>query len=1668
MDNSRKMSVLRGSLDNLPALNSRVVRIFISSTFTDTYEERNMLMEDVYPKIKAHCKEKHGLEFQVIDMRWGVPEEASDDHMSSLLCLQEIYNCQKVSTGPSFVTFLNQKHGYRPLPLTIVSSEYNLLVQTLIDSGEDSALLVKWYEEDLNAVPPVHVLQPISAVIPDYKSKTPAEKWKEWQPIYNTLGQKLRLASQICFENMKLSEEDKLKYFMSVTEEEISAGLLKLPGNASEQCLCFIRLFEDIDLNDKVAPRFIDMVEIGNDDKSEKQRIIDEEAQKILEKLRDEKVTNKIKDKKTSWSKSIVKWAPHTGIGKDLHESYLKEFGDKFYNSMISLIDKAVTNKQMLLQDGLYTEVLQHATMAKERCAIFHGRETILDKIADYLQRKDKSPLTVYGPSGSGKTSIIAEAARKVQFVKHKDAITIFRFLGTSPDSSNVYRLLHSLCQQIMLVTTGKEPNLPQDIDDLTRLFHKLIREYKSNKPLVILLDSLDQLSKEHAAHKLHWLPKKLPEDVKIVTSTYIESTDIIVLLKSLFSPDSFILVPKLGEELSCKILKSWLDGKNRTLTTEQFNVIENAFTQCSLPIYVKLVFESVLDWRSYTVVDDNSLAFTVKESIIKLFEHLEHKHGKMFVSRAFAYITASNSGLSETELEDILSIDDTLLTDVFRIHVPPITRIPPLLFVRLRHDISSYLVDREVDDTTVFYWYHRQFIEAAQSRYLSDEIFEDQIQSTLADYFIGTWYNKPKPFTYSDYQVKRLKLVSNTIDTDRKISPQPLTFKYIVENREKERFNKRKLNRLPYHLTMAGRIEEVRSMCLFNYDFLSAKIKAVSVQQVLEDFTLSKNNGSTLFSVLKQIQSSLMAFPKTLAIEISGHLTPFLAQKKSSLEKMLVEKCFNVIKSEDMPVPYQTSFTIPHNALMYKFEHEAVPFGSKVVMISKDSKHLLAMTADNDLVSWDLTTGELEKEIRLYDPQLLKMNIFTIDKEKDVCYLCSSYQKASNILIVVNMAACELINTISLSKTYPGVGFADSLKFAVTSDKIFCMYVGHNIDVFDKATGKHLFALDQVPDKFLMLPDEKKALIHEKNSTKFFMYNILNNKIESEFNINEKPKDFILAPVGKEIVVLYRDISLVKVFNIDATEGNVGELVCDVKTLGKEKILSLEFSSNEIFLMLKYNTGVYFWNYKLNKMQHHFQIPDEVKPVHRVTDFFGHLTPDGELFVVAYEGFLVIFSMKTNKVANIIEINRSKSEIFLMASSGEFFVNTSSRGNAISTWRTSALTMNDNQIQPMTMKTAPRYIAIARSGKVAAIRGNLGGELAIFDLVAGTQKFYIQGDIDVMKPTVTWDGKYAVVREYHSDEAVKIFNTTSGALEMPLPLTSLQVKGITTCTTMVAVYVQGDDDKVTYVNLYSVPNGKLLHKLHSGRPSLHDMVFDFTSNEEILIVSSPHLEGDPTVADITAYDVKTGEETYFLEDCRVRFTTVVLNEPALFITQNVRKSGDIVIVVDLQSKKILREGKLENMDSQKDWSSSPDGRFCIDRDRQLYDVINFQFKWKYDAEEEYRKQSTQQTYPRFLHDNHTVIFPNITAGLLKFATIDSPEIKFVCPVHGIPVCLEVTSLGMIIVGCDDGRVMMLHKSNKDDIVTAAGLDGVVKREAIRIKKQPKQKTNKSSVCTII
>lgn len=49
------------------------------------------------------------INLQVVDMRWGVRDEATDDHMTTELCMREIENCQRLSMGPNFVVRNNSQ-----------------------------------------------------------------------------------------------------------------------------------------------------------------------------------------------------------------------------------------------------------------------------------------------------------------------------------------------------------------------------------------------------------------------------------------------------------------------------------------------------------------------------------------------------------------------------------------------------------------------------------------------------------------------------------------------------------------------------------------------------------------------------------------------------------------------------------------------------------------------------------------------------------------------------------------------------------------------------------------------------------------------------------------------------------------------------------------------------------------------------------------------------------------------------------------------------------------------------------------------------------------------------------------------------------------------------------------------------------------------------------------------------------------------------------------------------------------------------------------------------------------------------------------------------------------------------------------------------------------------
>ena len=82
-----------------------ILRLYITqflSRFSDFLHERNHLIQNVFPSIRQYCQ-TIGLEFQVVDMRWGVRDHSVSSHHISKVCLKEITICQQLSVGPSFI-----------------------------------------------------------------------------------------------------------------------------------------------------------------------------------------------------------------------------------------------------------------------------------------------------------------------------------------------------------------------------------------------------------------------------------------------------------------------------------------------------------------------------------------------------------------------------------------------------------------------------------------------------------------------------------------------------------------------------------------------------------------------------------------------------------------------------------------------------------------------------------------------------------------------------------------------------------------------------------------------------------------------------------------------------------------------------------------------------------------------------------------------------------------------------------------------------------------------------------------------------------------------------------------------------------------------------------------------------------------------------------------------------------------------------------------------------------------------------------------------------------------------------------------------------------------------------------------------------------------------------
>ena len=646
-----------------------IIRVFVSSTFNDLKLERDALQQRVFPKLEQVCL-KEGFQFQAIDLRWGVSKEAGLDHRTMRICFEELRRSQEVSPKPNFLILLGNRYGWRPLPEEISTDEFRSLEEAatqIVGEGQHQPfleMLRRWYRLDQNSLTPFYILQPRrkpkdgNPFVEDY---TTAEAWRDveqvlWQIINWTFpanGLKYRFASPPPTTRMLPRI---VRFQASATEKEIWCGALSIP-HASQHVLAFFREF-DLAQNIGNAEQFRDFFDVASGE-------IDPLLQAALRDLKDE-IKKRLGDNTVELPIAHLIPAKDNGNPATASTDHIDELCREVESRLTAIIDRQIEEYWLEPQASdttggetsvarrtareLEIEREEHLRFGNERGPkeTFVGRKDQLEQILAYVENDSAFPLVIHGDSGCGKTALLARVFQEIPAEKKP----IIRFIGVTPRSSDIGSLLRSLCQELRQRHHIVEA-LSSNVRELLQEFPKHLEAATAEKPVILLLDALDQLSEAENGRQLSWIPfGQFPSHVKIVVTCLSDRDEsdpvgqpYIALQQRRLPAENMLNLDALSlDDAKTLVFDRWLRAAGRTVNESQRRLIEErleSIAACRQPLYLKLLFEEAKLWQSYD--EPTEPGDSVEELLKQLYQRLSEpeNHGESLVRFVLGYVAA-------------------------------------------------------------------------------------------------------------------------------------------------------------------------------------------------------------------------------------------------------------------------------------------------------------------------------------------------------------------------------------------------------------------------------------------------------------------------------------------------------------------------------------------------------------------------------------------------------------------------------------------------------------------------------------------------------------------------------------------------------------------------------------------------------------------------------------------------------------------------------------------------------------------------------------------------------------------------------------------------------------------------------------------------------------------
>lgn len=485
----------------------------------------------------------------------------------------------------------------------------------------------------------------------------------------------------------------------------------------------------------------------------------------------------------------------------------LNDFGEKVYHDLLNGIRSDAALQERFVEgfkrtppDEFSQENAAMEAFIEEHCEryVIGSRKPLLDDLIALMKTEGEggSYTCLVGNPGCGKSALLAYLSRDERLVGDAHTLVIKHFVGASSSSTDVRNTLRKLCHEIKTEHPEISNIIPEDPEALKDIFNDFLRQASSSSRIVILLDAVNQFDTTFYFKQLKWLPERLPRNVHIIFSTIqgpiVEEAH--NHLQNLTIKELNSITASDGQE----IIEQFSRRFHKVITPRQRAALL-AKSDAGLPIYLLTALEELRTLSvSQKVVDSQDqdqavlglierLPSTTYELFKWVLRRLQeddgfrdeqgNRIGTEFIPKFAALLSASRYGLSQRELESLLSPYSNA------------GNLSALIFL-----LRPYLMQRgELLD-----FYHSQLHLAASDLWLHSVSQQKETHLHLADYF----RNRARP-----------------------------------EGQNQWRQDARSLSELPYHLANADKKKELQEL-FTRLAYLAARVRTGQIYEQISDYS--------------------------------------------------------------------------------------------------------------------------------------------------------------------------------------------------------------------------------------------------------------------------------------------------------------------------------------------------------------------------------------------------------------------------------------------------------------------------------------------------------------------------------------------------------------------------------------------------------------------------------------------------------------------------------------------------------------------------------------------------------------------------------------------------------------------------------------------------------------